>query len=1302
MYLFESDKLTTRSSPQDWSALSANVQWAIIHDLANDHEDGISAAANLLGLNLDDVINFVNLYVREKMLWENGTYQDEPVYTARALFQLDGAQREAEQPTPEAEADQIMHEFDPDRQHLGVEATQTVTGAEANPPLLEGVRDVRHEPEVEPFSTTNPPSEAREETGQLGVEKSTGLPDVLMDDDLFDPAAWPPPVELVTDSFSREDIGSGRSFLEFVGLQDYADRFGQWFGTGTTFRDIPGIFDENNEFIFSTEDTEKALYSGNEFNWQGLVPQFEKGSAQREWLMEALPQDPAQDKEPVYPPLKQFHALAERVNARPISLHDKNERFLDYLPGGSYGELRYGEPDGSAALANIFANDKSDLKGAESVTNKEADGRAGNNVGRQNNSKSHGTSENVLQGIVGNFGDDGGRSFNTSSAMQPYPEMPRFDNAIARRFHEMRPMDIDEGYNVRKSVPPSYPPPFPQLPPFLQRHGDFVHQAGKAVPNLASHGHMVPKERQFSKDISSHVASNDQASQAWTRYSSSAAPNPMSSQSIETSLKLGARTMKEQDIGDARTTIESDPGEAVNKAASSEAQGAAEAGQFSENGIEVATFPKCYTCFKVRARCDGGRPCSSCLNRNRTCKPVTKAVLDEEPDRAERVIKDKAKTDSMAAQAVTPSMVPPTTLTTSAAVPAPAISHTATFGVKRNQSAMTVGALTDEDDSDLDNLPPEKDDPTDGDYGLAPKKKKQKKVNTPVGKKQNPSQAMAGVSATPTPKKKRGPYRKKADTSTPKSNESVVCATSTPTLQSGGSASDGKVVAATSAQKKSAKAPAAVEDRVSGSPMNAVEHSLLGAGVGRSLNDAAGAVRHAGGELGMTNARPVPVGKCDETPKLAQTHSILDPSLFSSNPSSGAGNSRYLDASFAPVATHTSTGRFMPGTPMAQVSRPVAGLSDTGFRASPSQGARSMPFAPSRFVPPSPRMSTAENDQLRDAEFPKTASSLRAPIAPQMFPVTADRMPLVPQIARPSLSGSPGTTEISPTSQSSYSGTTVFMDFSDIPFSPYQEPNSHRNVTVPGRLRQSSSDYPSTSGFSPTFSAGMVPMDSPTASQRRSSVPSYNLGAPGPGTSMVSPMMGADSGFTMAPGSMSPYAMHQQQRPIPRPISRMQQDPGYANPQQTMHLFRPSGEFYEPQSEEVRPGSRGVSVSPAGQQHNTDISRPAKRQVGSPLVPGQQPARKRPRVSASPLAPPREARSWKELARNQWASETQENQPETDSFSSKPAFGGDGSFEVSFSQFTRIQEQIDPELQQTAIATARKMNKSSAGTSEGR
>ncbi|KAK7743044.1 hypothetical protein SLS63_000613 [Diaporthe eres] len=107
-----------------------------------------------------------------------------------------------------------------------------------------------------------------------------------------------------------------------------------------------------------------------------------------------------------------------------------------------------------------------------------------------------------------------------------------------------------------------------------------------------------------------------------------------------------------------------------------------------------------------------------------------------------------------------------------------------------------------------------------------------------------------------------------------------------------------------------------------------------------------------------------------------------------------------------------------------------------------------------------------------------------------------------------------------------------------------------------------------------------------------------------------------------------------------------------------------------------------------------------ERQAEAPLNSGQQPARKKPRGPASPLAPPREAGSWRELAHSQWATETQENQPDTAKFSVKPLFGGDGSFDVSFSRFTRIHEQIDPELQQTAMAAARKMNKSSAGIDE--
>lgn len=1289
-YVPEGEKLTTRSSPQDWSALSHNVQWAIIYDLANDHEDGITAAANLLGLTLDDVIKFVNMYVREKTLWENGTYQDEPVHPIGALFQLDGAQHEVEQPVPEAGDDQVMHDFEPGGQDFWVRATQTIPNAEAGPPILEGAFGVQNEPEVELLHDTNIQVAAEKEPGQLGAEIVADQTGVLASDEQSVPVAGPPELELITDRFSREDVASGRSFLTFAGHQEYADRFGQWFGTGTAFREIPGIFDENNEFVFSTGDTEKALYSGNEFVWQGPVPQLEKGSAQREWLMEALPQDPAQDKEPVSSPLQQFQSLAERVNGRPI----ESGGYFGFIREAAHGGLRYGEPTPAVALADILAHDKFEEKEAERLARKEADGRAGSKVDRRNNNRSHWADDNVLRGMFGGFGDEGARLFNTSSAMELCSEMPEFDNGIARRLLESPHADIDEAYpGTRKSVPQPNTPPFAQLPPFLHPYGSIGYPAGKAVPAFASLG-----------ENSSDVTSSNQASQARIRDSSSATPNPTTSRLVEKSSKPDSLITAEKDTHDASVTVEPASGEVIHNAARPDAEGAAESGQFSENGIDIATFPKCYTCFKVRSRCDGGRPCSTCVGKNRKCKAVTKAALDEEPARAQRVLKDKAKADSIAAEAERLSTARATASTPNTAVSAPAASHAATSGVKRKQSAMTGANLTDEDDSDLDNFPPEKEDPTDGDYGVEPKKKRPKKGNTPVGKKQTPSQAKAGAPATPTPNKRRGPYRKKGETSTPKPNKPVVGAPSTPTPRSGGSASAGNVVAATSARKTSAKAPAAVKNKSSSSSKNAGGNSLVGDGAGKWVNDGAEAVRHAGGQFGMTNARPVPVGKRDETPKLGEARNMLDPSLNSPNRASGAQDARYLDIPFAPVVSrpHISTGGFVPGMPMTQFPGSVAGIPDTSLRASPSRGAHPMPVARGHLLPPRPRTISAGNGHPSGAESPKTASSLKTPMALQgMLPVATDRMPLVPQTARPGLNGSPGATEISPTSQSSGSGTTASMDFSNIPFTSAQESPVYRDESLSGELRQGSSDRQGMSGFSPKFSAGMGPVDSPAASQRWPSVSLYNNGAHSPSTSVLSPMMQVDPGFAMAPGPMSPYAMFQQQRPpTPRPISRMRQGPGYSVPQQTMYPSRPSGVFYDPQCEEMRPGSRGVSATPARQQHNTAPSRPAKRQADAPLGPGQQPARKKPRPPASPLAPPREAPSWKELARSHWTTETQEKQPETASFSVKPVFGGDGSFDVSFSRFTRIHEQIDPELQQTAMAAARKMNRSSAGIDE--
>lgn len=1154
--------------PQDWSALSDKVQWAIIYDLANDHEDGITGAANLLGLTLDDVISFVNLYVREKTLWENGAYRDEPAHPVGALFQLDGAQHEVEQPVLEAEADQIMHDFEPDRQDIGAGATQTVTDAEVGPPLLEGLQKNRHEPEFEPFHETDTQLVAETEPGLLGAEKVANQTDLQADEERCATAAWPPAVELITDSFSREDIASGRSFLTFVGLQEYADGFGQWFGTGTTFREIPGIFDENNEFIFSTEDTKKGLYSDNEFNWAGPVPRLGNGPAQREGPMEAFPRDLAQHKEPVDAPLQRFRASAERINGRSISLHAMNDA----------------------------------------------------QVG------------------------------------------------------------ISEGHDTRKRVSPSYLPPLPQLPPIFQPHESIAHPAGRTGQTFVPLGHN-----------SIQVPSSEQASQARARESPGATPNATLTQSIEASSKPDARNMAEEGTHEAGRTMGPASSSAVNNATPPDAQGPVELGQISENCIDVDTFPKCYSCFRVRARCDGGRPCSSCIKRNRNCKSVTQAVLDEFPDRAKRVLKDAAKADGMAAQVGESGSVRETTSTLSPAFPDlttshliashTTASHTAATGAKRKLSAMAAGGSSDEDDSDLDNFPPEKDDPTDGDFGLEPKKKRPKKGNTPMGKKSKPSQAKEGVPTTPTPTKRRGPYRKKVDAATPKPNESVAGANSTPILESGGSISAGIVAEATSARKTPAKAPTAVNEKFSSPYRNAVEESLLGVGAGRSVNDTAERVRHAGGQSGMTKLRPVPVGKRNETPKLVETHNTLDPSLFSSK-LSGVQHSRYLDIPFAPVATrpHTPQGGFVQGMPMPQLSRSVAGSPDAALRASPYSRAHPMPPARTQLIPPRPRTISAENGQSSSSELPKTAVSPKTPMTLQeMRSVATERMPFVPQIARPGLNGSPGATDISPTSQSSTSGTTVSMDFLNIPFTPSQEAYSS-DVSVSGRIRPSSVDRPTMSGFSPDVSAGRAPMDSPTASWRRRSVPSYNIGAYNRGTNVSPPMMEADTGFAVAPGLVSPYAILEPQRPVPRPISRMQQGLDYPVPQQTMHPSRPPSVFYDRQSEEVQPGLQSRSASPGWQQHSA-LPHPAKRQADAPLYHSQQPARKKPRGPASPLAPPREAKSWKELARSQWVTETQENQPETANFSAQPVSSDDGSFDVSSGQFTSIHDHIDPELQ---------------------
>lgn len=879
--------------------------------------------------------------------------------------------------------------------------------------------------------------------------------------------------------------------------------------------------------------------------------------------------------------------------------------------------------------------------------------------------------------------------------MQPGPPVPEINHGIAPRFPDLPQVGINEGYGRHESVSKTYPPSSPQLPSSLAPRDGIAPPAGKVIPAFASLGHN-----------SNDVASSDQASQSRARGSSNATPKLSQHLPIETSLKPDAPSTAEKDMHDARVVVGPASGEADSSAAQSNAQGTAESGQFSEKGIAVDTFPKCSSCFRVRARCDGGRPCKTCVTRSRTCKAVTKADLDKFPDRAERVLKDKAKANGNEARAEGPSVVRDTTPAPNAAVSALAASDTATPGTKRKQPAMTRLASTDEDESDLDRFPPEKEDPTDGDYGLAPKKP-QKKGKTPVGKKQTASPAKPGVPATPTPtKKRRGPYKKKNDTSTPKRNEPAVGAKTTSAPQSGRSASAGNAATAKSGQKTSAKASAAIKDKLSISSLTADEGNVLRGGAGRSVNDdAAQVVRHAGDKFGMTNVRPASVGKREETPKLAETRGTLDSSLSSLSPSSGARDFRYLNIPFAPASPqpYMPMSRLVSGVPVTQVPRSLAGTPNASLHPAPSQRSYPVPISQNHLIPPRAQGVATQGYHPGGAELARTASNLNmASMALQgTHPMATNRVPLVPQVDRPGLNGSPGATDISPASRSDSSGMTANMDFLQMPFNPAQGSPAHPDGVMPRSRPQSNSGHQSMMGFLPNSAAGMMPVNSPTASQRRPSVSSYNHGAPIPGTSVPSPMMGMNSGFARAPGVIPPYGMLQQQWPIPRPISGVQHGPAYPVPQQMMHPPMPSGVLHGPRGEEMPPGSRGASASPAGQQHTTAPSRPAKRQADAQVSPGQQPARKKPKALISPLAPPREARSWKDLARSQWATETQDNQPGTANFSVNPAFGSDGPFDVSSSQITSTREQIDPELQQTTIAEADKTNKSPAGPSEG-
>ncbi|KAI3399670.1 hypothetical protein diail_6019 [Diaporthe ilicicola] len=1150
------------SEYRDWSSLSDKVKWAIIYDLAYDHDGGITAAANLLGLTLPDVLEFVNIYLREKTLWETGSYPDEATHSAQDLFHHDYVQDEADQPMPEAQGEQSISNHEVPQRTLGDDTFQMIADGKIDLPVIEEEVDgMWNEPEVELFfepevgrASTTQGAQAVSDKGIAppSTETVVDQPSIAENEIQSESRAPPALVELITDSFSRVDIASGRSFLTFLGLKEYANRFGLWFGRGADFREIPGIFDENNNFIFSTEGVEEALYSGNEAVWTGPpLPPLDQGPAQREWLMEALPTDSAQDQGLVDPEFQEFHAFAERINGRRISLNNTNENGFDYVCEGASAGLRYDDEfDRTGSNDDIFA-----------FLNLSDDGPLGSNISQQNDNL-HRAEENMrMRGSTGDFSGNGARLFNNGSAMQLCPAMPRFDNGIAPRLLERSHIDINEGLTSCKPIPPPFPPPCAQSD---EDTGQATVEAAP-TPDLARQNHSV--------------ASRDQA-------------------------------MTESEIRDAGVTT----GEAVVHDAQSNTP-IADAAKFSENGIEVESFPKCFTCFTGRKTCDGGRPCGSCTSNSRVCKDVTKEALDKEPEKAQRVLKKKERLDRMAALTGERSTVLATASTPNVTVSAPA--NPAASEARQKRPAVTADPSTDEEDSGSDGLPPEKEDPGDDDYGDGPKKKRAKKVVPTAGKKRSAGQAKQGVPATSTPTKKRAPARNKNSTPTARHNESAVVGTSAATRRPNESASAGNTTMNTPQQTAAA------------------------------------------------------------TPNLAE-RSVVGRRLAPPHPSSGAGDSRYLDASFAPLHMPAGTPTNRPdvsGMPMGHMSGFVPGAA---FRNSPSQRAPGSQFESSRPIPPRPQTVPADNDHPRGTGLNNSPETQRA--QHRMFPMTAGTMPLMPPIAnpQPGLSSSHGPRKNSSTSQSSGSGSTVSMDFSHMPFTPGR--GSPAQSARDGVDRQSMSASP------PNISPGTAPGRSAIAPRRPQFVSRYGLHP-----NVPSPMMGMGPQFPMAYGPVSSYAASQQQPPMPYPTPVPQQIPIHS---------RPSAVVQHARGEMAWPRSQRVGASPTHRRPNTASPQPAMRRAEAPTTPGQQPAGTGSRASDSPIAPPKEAASWKDLAIHQWSTDAQGNLPDTASASVRPVFGGDGPIDVSFSQFTRARERIDPQLQQTAMETARKMNKSPTRTNE--
>ncbi|KUI63818.1 hypothetical protein VM1G_10527 [Cytospora mali] len=76
-----------------------------------------------------------------------------------------------------------------------------------------------------------------------------------------------PAFHLVTDSLGKAEVVQGRRFLKFLGLDQYANIFNKWYGSGSKFHAMPEVLDLNLDFLEQTH----YRYSGFDINFQSGV-----------------------------------------------------------------------------------------------------------------------------------------------------------------------------------------------------------------------------------------------------------------------------------------------------------------------------------------------------------------------------------------------------------------------------------------------------------------------------------------------------------------------------------------------------------------------------------------------------------------------------------------------------------------------------------------------------------------------------------------------------------------------------------------------------------------------------------------------------------------------------------------------------------------------------------------------------------------------------------------------------------------------------------------------------------------------